>query len=80
MVVCGLVVVIRLERETGWRRLAVIGLCVLMAMLYVLALVVPALRSFYELSAPNADELAAWAVGTTVGISAMLASLRVLHV
>ncbi len=71
---------IRLERERGWRRLAVIGLCVLMALLYALALVVPFLRSFYELSTPNADELVAWAVGTTVGSGGMLASLRLLRV
>jgi cation-transporting P-type ATPase E len=80
VVVCGLAVVIRLEQERGSRRLAVIGLCALMALLYALALIVPFLRSFYELSTPNADELAAWAIGTTVGIGGMLASLRVLHV
>ena len=80
VVACGLAVVIRLERERGWRRLAVIGLCVLMALLYALALVVPFLRSFYELSTPNADELVAWAVGTTVGIGGMLTSLRLLRV
>ena len=64
VVVCGLAVVIRLERERGRRRVAVIGLCVLMALLYALALVVPFLRSFYELSTPNSEELAAGAVGT----------------
>jgi cation-transporting P-type ATPase E len=80
VVACGLAVVIRLEREGGRRRLAVIGLCILMALLYALALIVPFLRSFYELSTPNADELAAWAVGTTTGIGGMLTSLRLLHV
>ena len=54
VVVCGLAVVIRLKRERGRRRLAVTGLCVPMALLYALALVVPFLRSFYELSTPNA--------------------------
>ncbi len=80
VVVCGLGVVIRLERERGWRQLVVIGLCLLMALLYALALLVPFLRSFYELSTPNADEAAAWAIGTSVGIGGMLASLRLLHV
>ncbi len=78
--VCGLAVVIRLKRERGRRRLAVIGLCALMAPLYALALVVRSLRSFYELSTPNAEELAAWAGGTAVGIGGMLTSLRLLRV
>jgi cation-transporting P-type ATPase E len=80
VVACGLAVVMRVERERGRRRLAVIVLCALMALLYALALIVPFLRSFYELSTPNADELAAWALGTSIGIGGMLASLRVLHV
>ena len=80
VVACGLGVVIRLERERGWLRVGVIGLCVLMALLYVVALVVPFLRSFYELSTLSPEELAAWAVGSAVGIGGMLASLRLLRV
>ena len=53
VVVCGLAVVIRLESEHGWRRVAIIGLCALMALLFALALIVPFLRSFYELSTPT---------------------------
>ena len=44
VVVCGLAVVMRLESEGGPRRLAVGGLCPAMALLFVLALVVPFLR------------------------------------
>jgi cation-transporting P-type ATPase E len=80
VVVCGLAVVIRLEGEGGRRRLAVSGLCAAMALLFVLALVVPFLRDFYELSTPTGEAVIAWAVGVTLGIGGMLAAQRVLHV
>ena len=51
-----------------------------MALLYALALIVPFLRSFYELTTPTGEEAAAWAVGTVLGVGAMLSSLRLLHV
>ena len=68
VVVCGLAVVIRLEREHGWRRFAIVALCALMALLYALALIVPFLRSFYELTTPTGEEAAAWAIGTVLGV------------
>ena len=80
VVICGLAVVIRLEREHGWRRFAIVALCAMMALLYALALIVPFLRSFYELTTPTGEEAAAWAVGTLLGVGAMLASLRLLQV
>jgi magnesium-transporting ATPase (P-type) len=80
VVVCGLAVVMRLETEGGKRRLAVAGLCALMALLFALALIVPFLRNFYELATPNGQAVVAWAVGTGLGIGAMLASLRLLKV
>jgi cation-transporting ATPase E len=80
VVVCGLVVVLRLEGEGGRRRLAVGGLCVVMALLFGLALVIPFLRDFYELSKPTGDAVIAWAVGTLLGIGGMLAGLRLLRV
>ena len=55
VVVCGLAVVMRLETEGGRRRLAVAGLCSLMALLFALALVIPFFRHFYELSTPTGD-------------------------
>ena len=80
VVVCGLAVVIRLEAELGRRRLAVAGLCALMALLFALALIVPFLRSFYELTTPTGEAVAAWALGTAIGVGSMLGVLRLLRV
>ncbi len=80
VVVCGLAVVMRLETEPGRRRVAVGALCVLMALLFALALIVPFLRNFYELSTPTGDAAVAWALGTALGVGAMLAALRLLRV
>jgi cation-transporting P-type ATPase E len=79
VVVCGLAVVMRLETERGRRLLAVGGLCVLMAALFALALAVPFLRHFYELTTPNGDAVAAWAIGTGLGVASMLGALRLLR-
>jgi cation-transporting ATPase E len=79
VVVCGLAVVIRLETEGGRRRLAVAGLCALMALLFALALIIPFLRHFYELSTPTGDAVAAWALGTILGVGTMLGALRLLR-
>ena len=75
VVVCGLAVVVRLETEGGRRRLAVGGLCLLMALLFALALIIPFLRHFYELQTPTGDAIAAWAIGTTFGVGTMRAAL-----
>ncbi|HET8976287.1 MAG TPA: HAD-IC family P-type ATPase, partial [Solirubrobacterales bacterium] len=80
VVVGGLAVVMRLEAERGPRRLAVAGVCALMGALFALALVVPFLRDFYELSVPGGEAVVAWALGTALGVGAMLGSLRVLRV
>jgi magnesium-transporting ATPase (P-type) len=80
IVVCGLAVVMRLETEGGRRRLAVGGLCALMLALFALALAVPFLRHFYELTTPTGDAVLAWALGTVVGVGLMLVSLRLLRV
>ena len=80
VVVCGLAVVMRLETEPGRRRLAVAGLCALMALLFALALIVPFLRNFYELSTPTGDAAVAWALGTALGVGTMLGALRLLRV
>jgi cation-transporting ATPase E len=76
VVVCGLAVVMRLEGEGGRRRLAVGGLCVAMALLFVLAIAVPFLRDFYELTTPTSEAVAAWAVGVFLGVGGMLGALR----
>jgi magnesium-transporting ATPase (P-type) len=80
VVVGGLAVVMRLESEPGWRALAVAGLCMVMALLFALALVVPFLRDFYELSTPTGEAVAAWAIGTALGVGTMLGSLRLMRV
>jgi magnesium-transporting ATPase (P-type) len=79
VVVCGLAVVMRLETEGGRRRLAVAGLCALMAVLFALALIVPFLRHFYELSTPTGDAVVSWAVGTILGVGTTLVALRLLR-
>jgi cation-transporting P-type ATPase E len=77
VVVCGLALVMRLESERGPRRLAVGGLCAAMALLFLVALVVPFLRTFYELSTPTGEGVAAWAVGAVLGVGGMLGALQV---
>ena len=51
-----------------------------MALLFAIALFVPFLRDFYELSAPTRDAVLAWAVGVSLGIGGMLGVLRLLRV
>ena len=80
VVVCGLAVVMRLEAQSGRRRLAVGALCALMLLIFVLALVVPFLRDFYELSTPTGKAAIAWAAGTAIGVGGMLGALRLLRV
>ena len=81
VVVCGLAVVLRLEAQGGGKRsFAVAGLCLAMALLFGLALAVPFLRDFYELSKPTAEAVAAWLIGSALGIGGMLASLRLLRI
>jgi magnesium-transporting ATPase (P-type) len=80
VVACGLAVVMRLEDEPGPRRRAVGALCAAMGALFLLALVVPVARDFYELASPTGEVVIAWAVGTALGVGGMLGALRVLRV
>lgn len=80
VVVCGLAIVLRLEGGPGRRQLAIAGLCGAMALLFALALFVPFLRDFYELSPPTTEAVIAWAVGVTLGVGGTLAVLRLLRV
>ncbi|TMM07674.1 MAG: hypothetical protein E6G05_02585 [Actinobacteria bacterium] len=50
-----------------------------MALLFVLALVVPFLRHFYELASPTAEGIGAWAIGCAVGVGGMVGALRLFH-
>jgi magnesium-transporting ATPase (P-type) len=72
VVVCGLVVVIMLEREGGRGQGLVYGLCAAMALLFVLADAVPFARNFFELETPTGDMVLAWAIGSAVGVAGML--------
>jgi magnesium-transporting ATPase (P-type) len=78
LVVCGLAVVLQIESECAGprRRIAVAALCALMAFLFVLALIVPGLRHFYELTTPTSEEGAAWAIGSFIGTCGMVLALR----
>ena len=77
---CGLAVVMRLENQPGKRRLAVGALCAAMALLFLLALAIPLLRDFYELTPPTAQAALAWGIGVTLGIGGMHALLRLLRI
>jgi magnesium-transporting ATPase (P-type) len=79
VVVCGLATVMRLESGDIRRRLALGGLCALMLLLFVGAFLIPGLRHFYELSTPTGDAIAAWAIGTGVGVVGMLGALRLVR-
>jgi hypothetical protein len=77
VVACGLTTVVLIEREGGRKQWAVYGLCAAMAALYLLALVVPFARDFFELEKPNGDMALAWAIGAAVGIAGMLGAARI---
>jgi len=80
VVAAGLAVVMRLEDEPGRRRLLVAALCAAMALIFALALFVPFLRDFYELSSLSGEILLAWAAGSALAVGGMLAAVRVARV
>ena len=69
----------RLENQPGKRRLAVAALCAAMLLLFGLALAIPLLRDFYELTTPSGEAVLAWAIGAALGVAGMLVSLRMLR-
>ena len=81
VVVCGLAVVMRLETEPGRRRLAVAGLCALMAAALRASRWSSRSCATSTSSQPRpARPLAAWALGTALGVGTMLGALRLLRV
>jgi cation-transporting P-type ATPase E len=80
VVTVGLAIVIALEDEPGRRRYAVLGLCALMALGFVLVAAIPAGREFFELATPTGDMLAAWAIGAATAVALLLSSLRLVAV
>jgi cation-transporting ATPase E len=81
VVMCGLAVVLQIESGGGdrLRRIAVVGLCAVMALVFAGAIVIPGLRHFYELRSPDGKAVGAWAIGTLVGAGGMLLALRLLR-
>lgn len=80
VVTAGLAIVFVLENEPGKRRLAVGGLCLLMALGYVLMAAVPAGRDFFDLAEPTGGMVAAWAIGSAAALALLAAALRVVAV
>jgi magnesium-transporting ATPase (P-type) len=77
VVTAGLSIVIALEDEPGRRRYAVIGLCALMAVAFVLVYAVPAGRNFFDLASPTGGMAATWAAGSAVVVILLIAARRV---
>jgi cation-transporting P-type ATPase E len=79
VVTAGLAIVIALEDEPGRRRYAVIGLCALMAVAFILVYLIPAGRNFFDLASPTAAMTASWAAGSVIAIALLIVALRVLR-
>ena len=79
VVTAGLAIVIALEDEPGRRRYAVIGLCALMAIAFVLVYVIPAGHNFFDLADPTSGMIATWAAGSAVVVVLLTAALRVVR-
>jgi magnesium-transporting ATPase (P-type) len=80
VVICGLAAVMRIEGGNEKRRVIVAGLCALMLLIFVLALIIPFLRDFYELATPTGDAAIAWTIGAGIGVIGMLGALRLMRV
>jgi cation-transporting P-type ATPase E len=81
VVACGLAVVLQIETESGdrRRRIAVAGLCAVMALAFVFSLLIPGLRHFYELTSLTGKGAAALGTGTVIGVGGMLLALWLLR-
>jgi hypothetical protein len=76
-VTAGLAIVIVLEDEPGGQRLAVSGLCALMALGLVLVCTLPVARRFFALAPATGSMVAAWAIGTALMLALLAVALRV---
>jgi magnesium-transporting ATPase (P-type) len=76
VVTAGLAIVMVLEDEPGKRRLLVGGLCALMAIGFVLAILIPPVQEFFALEDFNPDMLLAWAAGSVLGLALMGIALK----
>jgi cation-transporting P-type ATPase E len=71
LVAAGLYLVIALEAERPGRRHAVELMCALLGGAYVLTLLVPGLRAFFELAVPTLPLLVAALAGASISIGAL---------
>jgi len=78
VVTAGLAIVMVLEDEPGKRRLYVAGLCALMAIGFILAVLIPPIRDFFALQTFNGDMLLAWAAGSAIGLTLMAITLKII--
>jgi magnesium-transporting ATPase (P-type) len=78
VVTSGLVVVIVLEDEPGRRRLAIAGLCSVMALAFVAVCALPFGRDFFDLVSPTGAMALAWAVGAIVVVALLAVALRII--
>jgi hypothetical protein len=69
--------VIVLEDEPGGQRLAVSGLCALMALGLVLVCTLPVARRFFALAPATGSMVAARAIGTALMLALLAVALRV---
>ena len=79
VVTAGLAIVMVLEDEPGMRRLAVGGLCALMAFGLVLVCTLPAARRFFALAPATGPMVAAWAIGTALMLALLAVALRIVR-
>jgi magnesium-transporting ATPase (P-type) len=74
LVLVGLFLVLALEGTAKRRGTLVSLLCVVLLMLFALALALPAVRDFFELAAPSAPILITAILGSAIAVSGLLAS------
>ena len=79
VVTAGLAIVIVLEDEPGRRRLAVSGLCAVMALGLVLVCTLPVARRFFALAPATGSMVAAWAIGSALMLVLLAVALRVVR-
>ncbi len=72
LVACGLYLVMALEAEGSRRRSTLVaGMCAVLASLYVLALVIPFVRNFFDLTVPDAGMLLTSLAASAITIAAL---------
>jgi magnesium-transporting ATPase (P-type) len=75
LVACGLYLVLALESEGSRRRSSLVGvMCAVLAGLYVVAILLPATRSFFELSSLDAGMVVTAVVSSAIAIGALALS------